>query len=112
MPPSCPPRRPAGGPGRRAPAPLVAAAFQAADGDGPQLVQLGTDGGFAVVALGRVLPALLLAFALVLLFFGLPKVLRPGRSARPTGPSAPSTLTNPVVESRAPAPVPAEHPPA
>ncbi len=38
-------------------APLVAAAFQAADGDGPQLVQLGTDGGFAVVALGRVVPA-------------------------------------------------------
>ncbi len=38
-------------------APLVAAAFQAADGDGPQLVQLGTDGGFAVVALGRVIPA-------------------------------------------------------
>ncbi|BCA61733.1 peptidylprolyl isomerase [Sphingomonas sp. HMP9] len=35
-------------------APLVAAAFQAADGDGPQLVQVGTDGGFAVVALGRV----------------------------------------------------------
>ncbi len=34
--------------------PLVAAAFQAADGDGPQLVQVGTDGGFAVVALGRV----------------------------------------------------------
>ena len=38
-------------------APLVAAAFQAAEGDGPQLVQLGTDGGFAVVALGRVVPA-------------------------------------------------------
>jgi peptidyl-prolyl cis-trans isomerase D len=38
-------------------APLVTAAFQAADGDGPQLVQLGTDGGFAVVALGRVVPA-------------------------------------------------------
>ncbi|MGW8280786.1 peptidylprolyl isomerase [Sphingomonas aurantiaca] len=38
-------------------APLVAAAFQAADGDGPQLVQLGTDGGFAVVALGRVVRA-------------------------------------------------------
>ncbi len=38
-------------------APLVAAAFQAVDGDGPQLVQLGTDGGFAVVALGRVVPA-------------------------------------------------------
>ena len=38
-------------------APLVAAAFQAADGDGPQLVELGTDGGFAVVALGRVVRA-------------------------------------------------------
>jgi peptidyl-prolyl cis-trans isomerase D len=38
-------------------APLVAAAFQAAEGDGPQLVQVGTDGGFAVVALGRVVPA-------------------------------------------------------
>ncbi|RMB55296.1 peptidyl-prolyl cis-trans isomerase D [Sphingomonas sp. PP-CE-3A-406] len=38
-------------------APLVAAAFQAAEGDAPQLVQLGTDGGFAVVALGRVVPA-------------------------------------------------------
>ncbi len=38
-------------------APLVAAAFQAADGDGPQLVQVGTDGGFAVVALGRIVPA-------------------------------------------------------
>ncbi|SFN76516.1 peptidylprolyl isomerase [Sphingomonas sp. OK281] len=38
-------------------APLVAAAFQAAEGDGPQLVQLGTDGGFAVVALGRVVRA-------------------------------------------------------
>ncbi|HXH17104.1 MAG TPA: SurA N-terminal domain-containing protein [Sphingomonas sp.] len=38
-------------------APLVSAAFQAAEGDGPQLVQLGTDGGFAVVALGRVIAA-------------------------------------------------------
>ena len=38
-------------------APLVAAAFQAADGDGPQLVQLGTDGGFAVVAVGRIVRA-------------------------------------------------------
>jgi len=38
-------------------APLVAAAFQAAEGDAPQLVQLGTDGGFAVVALGRVVRA-------------------------------------------------------
>ncbi|RMB36098.1 peptidyl-prolyl cis-trans isomerase D [Sphingomonas sp. PP-F2F-G114-C0414] len=38
-------------------APLVAAAFQAAEGDAPQLVQLGTDGGFAVFALGRVVRA-------------------------------------------------------
>lgn len=38
-------------------APIVAAAFQAAEGDAPQMVQTGQDGSFAVVALGRVVPA-------------------------------------------------------
>jgi peptidyl-prolyl cis-trans isomerase D len=37
--------------------PLAAAAFAAEDGDGPQLVQIGTDGGFAIVAVGQVTPA-------------------------------------------------------
>ncbi|MFC3581491.1 peptidylprolyl isomerase [Sphingomonas hylomeconis] len=34
--------------------PVVAAAFAAEQGDAPQMVPLGTDGGFAVVSLGRV----------------------------------------------------------
>ena len=38
-------------------APLVAAAFQMADGDEPQLVQAGADGSFALVAIGRIAPA-------------------------------------------------------
>lgn len=38
-------------------APLVAAAFQAAEGDAPQMVPIGQDGSFAVIALGRVVPA-------------------------------------------------------
>ena len=38
-------------------APLLAAAFRMADGDEPQVVPLGPDGGFAVVALGRLVPA-------------------------------------------------------
>ena len=38
-------------------APLLSAGFQMADGDDPQLVPTGPDGSFAVVALGRVLPA-------------------------------------------------------
>lgn len=38
-------------------APLLAAAFAAEDGDGPQLVPTGPDGGFAVVVVGQVLPA-------------------------------------------------------
>ena len=37
--------------------PVVTAAFQADEGDAPQLVQIGTDGGFALVATGRVVPA-------------------------------------------------------
>jgi peptidyl-prolyl cis-trans isomerase D len=37
--------------------PIVAAAFQMAEGDPAQLVTVGTDGGFAVVALGRVVRA-------------------------------------------------------
>ena len=37
--------------------PIVAAAFGAADGDPPQLVQTAPDGSFAIVAVGRVLPA-------------------------------------------------------
>jgi peptidyl-prolyl cis-trans isomerase D len=36
---------------------IVAAGFQAAEGDAPQLVTMGQDGSFAVVAIGRVLPA-------------------------------------------------------
>jgi peptidyl-prolyl cis-trans isomerase D len=38
-------------------APIVAAAFQAQDGDPPSLVSTGQDGSFAVVALGRVVGA-------------------------------------------------------
>lgn len=38
-------------------APIVAAAFQMAEGDPAQLVPVGTDGGFALVAIGRVVPA-------------------------------------------------------
>lgn len=38
-------------------APIVTAAFQAVDGDPPQLVQTGQDGSFAVVAIGNVAPA-------------------------------------------------------
>lgn len=37
--------------------PLVAAAFSAEEGDEPQLVQIGTDGSFAIVAVGQVVPA-------------------------------------------------------
>lgn len=37
--------------------PLVAAAFGAEDGDGPQLVQTAADGSFAIVAVGQVVPA-------------------------------------------------------
>jgi peptidyl-prolyl cis-trans isomerase D len=37
--------------------PVVQAAFAAAEGDEPQLVTLGQDGSFAVVALGRVIAA-------------------------------------------------------
>ena len=37
--------------------PLVTAAFGMEEGDPPQLVATGQDGGFAVVAIGRVLPA-------------------------------------------------------
>lgn len=37
--------------------PLIAAGFAADDGDAPQLVQTGTDGSFAVVALGQTQPA-------------------------------------------------------
>jgi peptidyl-prolyl cis-trans isomerase D len=45
------------GPADPALAPLAAAAFTAEDGDGPQLVQTGADGGFAIVAVGQVTPA-------------------------------------------------------
>lgn len=38
-------------------APIVAAAFQMAEGDPAQLVPVGQDGGFAVVAIGRVVHA-------------------------------------------------------
>ena len=38
-------------------APVAAAAFQMAEGDPAQLVPVGTDGGFAVVAIGRVVAA-------------------------------------------------------
>ncbi|MBB5713943.1 SurA N-terminal domain-containing protein [Sphingomonas aerophila] len=47
-------------PGFRAPPtlqPLLAAAFQAEEGDDPQLVPIGQDGSFGVVALGRVIRA-------------------------------------------------------
>jgi peptidyl-prolyl cis-trans isomerase D len=36
--------------------PIIAAAFAAESGDSPQLVTIGTDGGFALVALDRVVP--------------------------------------------------------
>ncbi len=36
---------------------VVAAGFQAQDGDPPQLVQTATDGSFAIVALGKIVPA-------------------------------------------------------
>lgn len=62
--------------------------------------------------LGRVLPALLVAFALVLLCFGLPKVLRAGGGARPAGPAAPVAAAGSAAGARVAAPVPAEHPPA
>ena len=38
-------------------APLVNAAFQASEGDAPQMVQTGSDGSFALVGLGRVVRA-------------------------------------------------------
>ena len=38
-------------------APLIAAAYQMSDGDPPQMVQTGQDGSFALVALGRIVPA-------------------------------------------------------
>jgi len=38
-------------------APILQAAFASNEGDAPQLVPVGRDGGFALVALGRVLPA-------------------------------------------------------
>jgi peptidyl-prolyl cis-trans isomerase D len=38
-------------------APIVAAAFQASDGDAPQVVPTGQDGSFAVVAIGQIAPA-------------------------------------------------------
>lgn len=38
-------------------APLVTAAFQAEEGDAPQIVQTGRDGSFAVVAVGNIAPA-------------------------------------------------------
>lgn len=37
--------------------PILAAGFQASEGDTPQLVQTGADGSFALVALGRIVPA-------------------------------------------------------
>ncbi len=37
--------------------PLLAAAFSAAESDGPQLVQTGQDGSFALVAVGQITPA-------------------------------------------------------
>ena len=36
---------------------VVAAGYAAQDGDPPQMVPIGTDGGFAVVALGKIVPA-------------------------------------------------------
>lgn len=38
-------------------APIVTGAFQLQDGDPPSVVSTGTDGGFAIVALGRVVPS-------------------------------------------------------
>jgi peptidyl-prolyl cis-trans isomerase D len=38
-------------------APIVTGAFQLQDGDPPSIVSTGTDGGFAIVALGRVVPS-------------------------------------------------------
>lgn len=46
-----------GSPADPALAPLVSAAFQASEGDAPQMVQTGSDGSFALVALGRVVRA-------------------------------------------------------
>ena len=37
--------------------PIVAAGFQAAEGDAPQLVQIGTDGGFALVGVKQIVSA-------------------------------------------------------
>ncbi len=37
--------------------PVLAAGYAAQDGDAPQMVPLGTDGGFAIVAPGKILPA-------------------------------------------------------
>ena len=38
-------------------APIVSTGFQGEEGDPPQLVQIGTDNGFALVGIGRVVPA-------------------------------------------------------
>ena len=46
-------------------APIVAAGFQGVEGDAPQLVQIGTDGGFAIVGIARVLPSAPRPFASV-----------------------------------------------
>ncbi len=46
-------------------APLVSAAFQASEGDAPQMVQMGEDGSFAVVGLGRIVAAAPRPFAQV-----------------------------------------------
>ncbi len=46
-------------------APLVSAAFQASEGDAPQMVQMGADGSFAVVGLGRIVAAAPRPFAQV-----------------------------------------------
>jgi peptidyl-prolyl cis-trans isomerase D len=46
-----------GAPADPAVTPIVAAAFQMAEGDPAQLVPTGSDGGFAVVAIGRVVAA-------------------------------------------------------
>ena len=44
---------------------VAAAGFQGVEGDAPQLVQVGTDGGFAIVAIGRVVPSAPRPFASV-----------------------------------------------
>ena len=46
-------------------APILAAAFQAEDGDDPQLVGMGPDGSFALVAVGRIVPSAARPFAAV-----------------------------------------------